>query len=170
MTSAQSYSFSTYVEQGGKGYLSLVYIQIPHEIALGLSHSFPCRVICTMKGFSFHAGVVKRGLDGFVIQMGKKTVKSSKLEIGQAVEVKLELDTTEYGYELPEEMQELLFQDDVGRDNWKALNPGHKRSFLYYICSTKNPELRLKRSILILQRAAEIRAERLKKENSKKRD
>jgi len=170
MALAQSYSFSTYVEQGDKGYLSLVYIQIPHEIALGLSQSFPCRVICTMNGFSFHAGIVKRGLDGFIIQMGKKSVKSSKLEVGQQVEVKLAPDTTEYGYELPEEMQELLLQDDIGRDNWEALNPGHKRSLLHFVCSTKNPELRLKRSILILQRAAEIRAERLKKENSKKRD
>ncbi len=170
MASAQSYSFSTYVEQGDKGYLSLVYIQIPHEIALGLSQSFPCRVICTMNGFSFHAGIVKRGLDGFIIQMGKKSAKNSKLEVGQQVEVKLEPDTTEYGYELPEEMQELLLQDDIGRYNWEALNPGHKRSLLHYVCSTKNPELRLKRSILILQRAAEIRAERLKKENSKKID
>ena len=143
--------------------MSLHYITVPQDIAHALSDTFPCRVMCTMNNFTFHAGIVKRGLDGYVIQMGRKTVKSCTIAFDQDVEVIVTPDLTEYGYELPEEMVELLLQDDVGRDNWEALNPGHQRSLLHYVCSTKNPDLRIKRSILILQRAAEIRADRLKK-------
>lgn len=165
---AESFSFTSFVDITDGGAMALHFITVPHEIAQQLADKFPCRVICSMNDFSFHAGVVKRGLDGFVIQMGRKTVKSCNITLGQEVQVMLSPDRTEYGYELPEEMQELLLQDDIGRANWEALNPGHKRSLLHYVCSTKNPELRIKRSILILQRAAEIRAERLKKERQKK--
>ncbi len=163
MHPSPTHSFKSIVDKTDGGFQSLHFIIIPHEIAAVLSDKFPFRVLCTMNGFTFHAGIVKRGLDGFVIQMGMKTVKSCNIALGQEVEVKIQADETEYGYELPEEMQELLLQDDIGRDNWEALNPGHKRSLLHYVCSTKNPELRIKRSLIILQRAAEIRAERKKK-------
>lgn len=158
----QPFSFSTRIQQGD-GSLSLHFIEVPVEIAESLSNKFPARVLVTIHGATFHAGVLRRKDGYYLIQMGKATLKKIKASFQDLVEVKIEPDQTTYGYELPEEMEALLEQDEDGRKIWEALNPGMKRSLLHYVNSAKSVDVRIKRSIHILKRAEEIQAERRKK-------
>ena len=158
----KSFSFTTRVQQGD-GSLSLHYIDVPIEIAESLANKFPARALVTINRTTFHGGVLRRKDGYYLIQMGKATLKKIKAIRNDLVEVKIESDQTTYGYELPEEMEALLEQDEYGRKLWEALNPGMKRSLLHYVNSAKSVDVRIKRSIHILKRAEEIQAERKKK-------
>lgn len=158
----QPFFFSTRIQQG-EGSLSLSFIEVPNEIAESLFEKFPARALVTIHGETFHAGVLRRKNGYYLIQMGKATLKKIKASNQDLVEVKLEEDLSTYGYELPEEMEVLLEQDEDGRKIWEALNPGMKRSLLHYVNSAKSVDVRIKRSILILKRAEEIQSERRKK-------
>ena len=158
----QPFSFITRVQQGD-GSLSLHFIEVPIEIAESLSQKFPARALVTIHEATFHGGVLRRKDGYYLIQMGKATLKKIKAIHNDLVEVKIEADKTTYGYELPEEMEALLEQDEDGRKTWEALNPGMKRSLLHYVNSAKSVDVRIKRSIHILKRAEEIQSERKKK-------
>lgn len=159
---SQSNIYSTRIQRG-EGNLSLHFIDVPNEIAESLFNKFPARAIITIHENSFHGGVLRRKDGFYLVQMGKATMKKIKATYQDLVEVMINADLTEYGYEMPEEMEALLEQDDHGRENWETLNPGMKRSLLHYVNSAKSVDVRIKRSILILKRAEEIQAERKKK-------
>jgi hypothetical protein len=158
----QTFTFKTRILKGD-GSLSLHFIEVPIEIAESLFDKFPARAIITIHDATFHGGVLRRKDGYYLIQMGKATLKKIKAIHNDLVEVKIEPDQTTYGYELPEEMEALLEQDEDGRKIWEALNPGMKRSLLHYVNSAKSIDVRIKRSIHILKRAEEIQAERKKK-------
>ena len=158
----QPVTFQTRILQGD-GSLSLHFIEVPIDVAESLFEKFPGRALVTIHGATFHGGVLRRKDGYYLIQMGKATLKKIKASFQDLVEVKIEQDNTTYGYELPEEMEALIEQDEDGRETWEALNPGMKRSLLHYVNSAKSIDIRIKRSILILKRAEEIQAERKKK-------
>lgn len=158
----QPFTFETRILHG-EGSLSLHYIEVPIEIAESLFDKFPARALVTIHNATFHGGVLRRKDGYYLVQMGKATMKKVKASFQDLVEVKIEVDQTTYGYEMPEEMEALLEQDDEGRKVWEAFNPGMKRSLLHHVNSAKSIDVRIKRSILILKRAEEIQAERKKK-------
>lgn len=149
--------------------LGLHYIVVPFELAVAFAVKFPFRVFCTIKAHTFPAAIVKHGIDGFIIQMGKQTLKSANCQLGEEFVVILEQDHTEHGYVMPEEFLVLLDQDDEGREAWESLTAGAQRSLLYYLVSAKSQETRIKRSILLLKRAQELKFEKIKKSKLKKK-
>jgi hypothetical protein len=151
----KSFSFTSTIDKFDEK-MGYHFFRVPHEIALELSDKFPFRSLCTINNHTFHAGIVKRGLDGFVIQIGKAVLKAAKIEYNQTINVNLKPDESEYGYAFPEEMQVLIEQDEESRKYWDAMNPGAKRSYLHYINSGKSIDTRIKRALLIIERAKEL--------------
>ncbi len=145
--------------------MGLHYITVPDDLALLMSDKFPFRVFCRANESEVPAAIVKHGMDGFIIQMGKQTLKKLKLNPHSDFEVVLVEDLTSHGYEIPEEFEELLLQDDEGREAWEQLTKGAQRSYLYYLNTGKSSETRIKRSIIILQRAREIVARKSAKKD-----
>ena len=165
MTLKKTENFKTYIDRFDKG-MTFHYISVPAEIALSMAEKFPFRVICTIRNKDFPAAIVKHGIEGFVIQMGKQTLKKFEGVHGEEVEVTLKRDESEHGYEIPEEFAELLAQDEAGRAEWEKLTPGAQRSYLYYLNTGKSVDTRIKRALVILQRAREINAEKARKAKS----
>lgn len=163
----QQHRFSTEI---GKqvGSMGLHFIEIPATIAEAMFQNFPARAVVKINGVAFHGGVLRRKDGYYLVQMGKATLKRVKASFGEHVEVTLKPDNSEYGYEMPEEMSVLLEQDDEGRRIWEATTPGMKRSLLHYVNSARSTDVRIKRAILILQRAAELQAEKERKKRMKK--
>ncbi len=79
-------------------------------------------------------------------------MKEASVEFGQEVMVKLEEDTSEFGMPFPEELQEVLKQEPEGNAKFLALNPGTRRSILYYINSAKTVDTRIKRALDIVHK------------------
>ena len=109
--------------------LTLHYIVVPYELAIDFADKYPFRVFCTIKSHTFPAAIIKHGIDGLIIQMGRQTIKAAKCLLGEDLQVKLDQDNTEHGYVMPEELIVLLDQDDEGlraRDQAAARGLGHQ--------------------------------------------
>jgi uncharacterized protein YdeI (YjbR/CyaY-like superfamily) len=49
------------------------------------------------------------------------------------IPVRIERDHSEFGHEVPEELQVLLDQDEEGNAFFRALTPGKQRSLIYLV-------------------------------------
>jgi hypothetical protein len=109
-------------------------------------------VIAFPNGTKFHRAL-QRSKDGVCfIRFGKSTLRDAKVEPGMQVDVTLTEDTSEFGMPFPEELQEVLAQDEEGNQKFLALKPGLRRSLLYHISSAKTIDTRIKRSLDIVHK------------------
>lgn len=52
---------------------------------------------------------------------------------------------------MPEELEELLHQDEEGNRLFHALTPGKQRTLLYYIGSPKTADTRIYRAVAVVE-------------------
>lgn len=127
-------------------------VQLPPESAeVFLKGKHKARVIIEFaNGTQFHRAI-QRNKDGFCYMvLGKSTLKEAKIEPGTRQNVKIRIDDSEFGMPVPEEFDEVLRQDPEGQEQFMALKPGLKRSFLYYINTGKTVDTRIKRSLKLI--------------------
>ena len=84
------------------------------------------------------------------ISINSKRMKELKVKEGDEVFVELAIDKSEYGMDVPEELQELLNQDPEGKRRFDILSPGKKRYIIYYVAGVKSSHLRLDRALLLI--------------------
>lgn len=85
------------------------------------------------------------------IQLNKKLKKQLDLSEGKSVQVTLTTDTSTYGMTVPPELKTLFAQDKEGHRRFKLLVPGKQRYIIYYISQVKASQLRIDRSIRIIE-------------------
>ncbi len=109
------------------------------------------RVICTLNNKEeFQCALMPNGNGGFFINVNKKLRDALKLVIGSQVIVLLIKDESEYGLPMPEELQELLLQDEEGNKLFHALTIGKQRTLLYIVGSVKDTGKRISRALAIV--------------------
>lgn len=110
------------------------------------------RVVCRLNDvLEFQCGLMPKGDGSFFINVNKANRDKLKLKVGQPLEVALWPDDSEYGLPMPEELAELLAQDELGNDYFQALTPGRQRTLLFLAGQPKRSETRLKRAIAIVE-------------------
>jgi len=110
------------------------------------------RVVCTLNGrHKRQCAILPHGKGAFVITVNKSQRTLLALDFGEEINVSLTKDKNTYGLPLPEELKELLRQDNEGNSLFEALTPGRKRTLLHIIDSVKNSDKRLLRAIAIVQ-------------------
>lgn len=127
-------------------------IEIPPDVADHfLGDNNKVRMVITFdNGRKFHRAI-QRNKDGFsFIVLGKSTLKEAKKEPGKEEKISLEIDNSEFGMPMPEELAEVLRQDPEGEAAFLALKPGLRRSFLYYLNSGKTVDTRIQRSLKLI--------------------
>ena len=125
------------------------HFSIPDEIAKELIIDDNKRVICTVNGeFSWPAAIMKSEHYWFIL-VNKSTMNKLSLQEGASVEVTLEKDNSTYGFEMPEEFQTLIDQDDEVNQYFHQLTKGKQRSLIYIITKVKSPDSRLRKALAI---------------------
>ncbi len=110
------------------------------------------RVVCTLNGsLEFQCALMPKGDGHFFININKKNRDKLKLQLGSQVEVSLRKDESEYGLPMPEELAEMLAQDDEGNQLFHALTPGKQRNLLYIAGQPKTSDTRLKRAVVLVE-------------------
>lgn len=104
---------------------------------LGKADEFPCALIPANGAYHIAAS--------------KKLLSKAGFAEGQIVEVSIRKDEHN-GLALPEELAEVLAQDEEGLNVFEALTPGKKRGLIYYISSSPNIDTRIKRSFYIIDK------------------
>ena len=136
--------------------LKLFYIEVPVEIISQLNGKFEKgklnhRVVITINNqLNWQGGIVALG-DGIgYITLSTARMKQLSVHLNDTVNVSLKLDTSKYGFDVPEELEELLKQDIEGNRRFELLKPGMQRYIIYYIIQVKSSEKRLDRALLLI--------------------
>ena len=109
------------------------------------------RVLCSINGSdAFQCALMSDGDGGYFITVNKERRKSLQIEEGQEIIVILSKDDSKYGIPVPEEMEELLLQDEEGAAYFHALTIGKQRSLFYMIGKPKNSDTRIRKALVII--------------------
>lgn len=127
-------------------------IVVPNEKAETIMNAKgPTRILCSIKGSAEFTCALNPRHGRYVIMASKQLIKQHKLETGVPFGISIRTDPHN-GLELPEELAEVLAQDDYGYQVFEKLNDGHKRGFIYYIRQARSVDSRIKRSLEIIEK------------------
>jgi hypothetical protein len=108
-------------------------IAVPEEIAkLFIRGKGAPRIFCSVQGGAEFPCALNPRHGRYVIIASKQLIKKNKLRIGVPFNIAIRHDP-ENGLGLPEELSEVLQQDDAALKAYQALNDGHKRGLIHYI-------------------------------------
>jgi len=128
------------------------HIMVPDKVVKKfMSKDKNTRIICNInKTFSFHAALMPIGGGAYFINFSKQNSKKFGLKEGEILHVEILKDESKYGIPMPEEFQELLYQDIEGDKVFHALTPGKQRSLLHIIGKIKNTDIRIRKGLVVL--------------------
>ena len=136
------------------------YLELPADANEALALPPNSRVMLSIGDITLHRALRKSKNGYSYLGLNQQTVKQLKLIEGAELEIRLSPDTSRFGMDFPEEMQEVMAQDPEGEALFLALSDGSKRGFLHYVSSSKNSQTRINRALHIMNRVRELRDEK----------
>ncbi len=138
-------------------YLTLVHV--PPEIAEVFKSEGVKRVVACLTSdigeHEYQCGLLSVGSGNTGIMINKTIRTKLGIFEGTRLRVRLSKDESEYGLEMPEELAELMRQDEEGDRLFHALTDGKRRSLIYVVSSVKNSERRIERAIRVIEHLKE---------------
>jgi len=127
------------------------HIKVPNAIARYFLDMGDKRVICHLNNsLEFQCAIMAAGEGIYFINLNKKIRDLLGLKEGTKIHVMLEKDESEFGMPFPEEFKEALKQDKKANMLFEELTPGKQRNLIYIVGQAKNTDLRIMRSIIII--------------------
>lgn len=127
-------------------------VEVPSKILEYYKKKDIARFLASInKHDQIHCAFIPNGKGRAYIMLNKEIRKTLALEIGSDVSVVVEPDESKYGMALPEEMEELLYQDPEGSEVFHKLTPGKQRSLLFLVGKPKSSKTRLKKALTIIE-------------------
>lgn len=126
------------------------HIPVPDEIAQQMMDENHRRVLIWIKDTGPYHMALMKAKECWYVLVNQDLRKKLELDEERSFSVKIERDHSEFGHEVPEELQVLLDQDEEGNAHFRALTPGKQRSLIYLVTTVKNSESRMKKSLAIL--------------------
>lgn len=110
------------------------------------------RVVCTVGSeHSFSCALIPDGQGDFYIYLSKRRMDLLGLAADDSVQLILEKDTSEYGMEMPPELEEVLAFDEEAKSAFDQLTPGRRRSAIHQVGSAKREETRIERALRLAE-------------------
>lgn len=127
------------------------YLEVPQEVVQQLG-TLKIRLHCTVnQALTFQCGLMALGEGKAYISISKKRMQQLDVSLHDTVAVTLEKDDSAYGTEMPEELEELLHQDEEGNRRFQLLKPSMQRYTLNHVSAVKSPQLRVDRAITLIE-------------------
>ena len=125
---------------------------VPLPIAQNYLQLNDKRVVCILNdSVKIHAALMPKGKDTWFINVNKQVQKKLQVQEGSILQIEITTDDSKYGMEPPEEFLELLRQDEHGRLIFEQLTMGKQRTLLHIILKIKNVQIRIDKSIKIVE-------------------
>lgn len=110
------------------------------------------RFVVTMnKSVTWRGGTVSLGNNQAYITLSKARMQKLKVDLGDFVDVCLVKDHSEYGFDVPEEFEEILRQDQEARQRFESLSMGKRRAVIYVVLQIKSSDKRIEKSLFLLE-------------------
>lgn len=131
------------------------YLEVPASAVKKFNVPFKTRLIIESKtsqgSVRWSGGMMPLGEGRGYIMLSKARLKTLGLKKGDWIRFTLKPDKSKYGMDFPPELKEVLKQDPEANRRFLALTRGKQRNIIFYVLSTKNPDLRIDRSIRMLE-------------------
>ncbi len=125
---------------------------VPDFVAQVFVNNDARRVVCLLnEKIEYQCALLPKGDGSFLITVNKKIRDSLGLKAGSPLRISLRKDDSEYGLPMPEELAEVLAQDDEWIRLLHALSPGKIRTLLYIVAQVKDPDKRVARALAIVE-------------------
>lgn len=132
------------------------HLPVPEDVASPFIGGDDRRVVCLVNGqHKMHSGLMAAKPYWFLL-LNKQVVKKLGLSLQDEVEVAMEKDTSEFGMEMPEELQEVMNQDPTGTEYFRQLTPGKQRNLIYIAGKVKNTQSRINKALAIMHHLNEV--------------
>lgn len=126
------------------------HVPIPNEMSRLMMDENHRRVLVWIKNEGpFHMALIK-AKDYWYVLINQELRKRFSLTEDSTFSLKIDRDHSEYGHEMPEELQVLMDQDEEGAAYFKSLTPGKQRMMVYTVTKVKNSESRMKKALAII--------------------
>jgi len=100
---------------------------------------------------TWKGGSLALGDNQAYIAISKERMKQSNCELNDTVDVTLIRDYSLYGFDVPEEFEELLRQDEEARIRFESLTMGKRRATIYLVLQIKSSDKRLDKSLFFME-------------------
>jgi Bacteriocin-protection, YdeI or OmpD-Associated/Domain of unknown function (DUF1905) len=137
----------TVLERNG----SIHMIPIPAAAAAHFVKTGSRRVLCTINStHTLHAALLPRkGSSDCYIFAGKALLKKMGIAAGAKLLVQLEADNSDYQFDMPEELAEVLDTDSEAHHIFHALTPGRQRGLIQLVLMVKASDKKIERALKI---------------------
>ena len=89
---------------------------------------------------------------GYYINIGSTICKRLKLKTGMEITLEFKEDTTQYQFDMPEELNEVFLQDVDAFNIFQQLTDGTKRGLIYLVNLVKSSDKKIERSLEIAEK------------------
>lgn len=149
--------FDTKLEQIGSDLWEYVF-RVESGIAERFISGDDRRVVVTLNGtVRYHAALLHDGLGGYMVLLNQARRKQLRVQVGDTLTVQLEKDTSQYGLPMCDELREVLDQDPEADRLFHLLTPGKQRTMIHWTGNAKNPDIRIRRALVMATHLAAMR-------------
>lgn len=126
-----------------------LHFPIPDEIAEKFISGTDKRVKCIINDLvTIQSGLMSNGSYWYLLT-NESNIKKLKIKEGDSVNIVIEKDDSQYGMEMPEELQACLDQNEQAQKYFDALTPGKQRNLIYIVSKVKSTDSRINKSLAI---------------------
>lgn len=148
--------FSSHLEKF-PGNLWGLHLKLPLDIANQLKASGHKRWLCTLNQQDTMRSGMLSSKEGYFITLNQTLAKKLSLQVGDEVRIIMSPDTSEYGMEMPEELQVTFDQEPEAYVYFTQQTPGKQRNLIYLVNQVKSTDARIKKALAIVTHLKELK-------------
>lgn len=129
------------------------YMMLNEQTVADLTKNGNKRILCKINDqVEFHCAIMPKKEGGHFINIGSTICKKLKIKEGSKVKAVFSLDNSEYQFEMPEELKEVLNSDPEADHIFHALTEGNQRGLIYLVTQVKSSDKKIERALKIVER------------------
>jgi hypothetical protein len=126
------------------------YIMVDKSIVEAFKKNGDKRALCKLNNqIEFHCAFMPKKEGGHYVNIGATICKKLKIKEGSTVTATFMADKTEYQFEMPEELIEVLNLDSEANTIFHSLTEGNQRGLIYLVTQVKSSDKRIERALKI---------------------
>ena len=138
-------SFRTELVSGQKTpYDTWTFAVVPDQIRRALGGKARIDVRGTVAGVAFRS-TISKGEGTYRFPVTREVRTAADVEVGDVVDVRIEIDTEPRRIEVPAELREVLEAEGLW-NRFQELPPSHRRAWAQHVAEAKKPETRARRA------------------------
>ena len=126
------------------------HIPVPDAIASQMMDENHRRVLVWIKDSGPYHMALMKAKECWYVLVNQDLRTKFNLEGEKSFSVTMERDHSEFGHDIPEELQVLLDQDVEGNEFFRKLTPGKQRGLVYIVTTVKSSDARMRKSLAII--------------------